>query len=1064
MSTRQEQRRLRLATIAVTILTAILAGVLPSFAYTAATGNWDNFPNNGRYRGIGDNDHWLGSYAVKPAGSAQFLITYCIHPHRTGPATANGYGGIVRTGNITLDTGRSMSSSRVAKVSYIMWRWGSTNDNTQAAAVAAALFSEAGYPDYNLNDPGSYGSQQATSKGVRSLALSYLSQADAYAGPYTIKLNVNPTKPVKGRPVTVSAQLISGSGRSVPGVPMSLSFDGIARNTTSNNAGTAASTFTNPASGAWKATVYAGNVAPNTLSTAYPRNGAAQEQLVAGDSAHISNVRTGTARSDSPSVVTKASDVTATPGTPLHDVVTVSGSDPKYTTTATATLYGPFPTQPTATDCVPGKVAGTVQFPVKADGQYPTPSITPTAYGYYTWVEVLPADPATGTPEVDTPCGVVVETTLLQLKPELATQASAQLVYPGATLFDTVIVSKAGTTNLAVNWALLGPIAPGPNKSCANLTWTGAPTADHGTFTAAGDGAYKTSSTKVTARGCYTYKEDAPATATTGAATSEPGQETETALLDLHQPLFATQISSQEAMVGDKVHDTVVVTGTAGTPIVVTAQLLGPIAPNSSGQCDNLSWTGAPVAATSTFNASKDGTYQTPDTLLTAQGCYTYTENSPEGPLVWAGESPAGLTTETVLVSKHHPKLITQASSQQAAAGDSVYDTVTVTDPGPDPLTMTWIWHGPMPAPKPGDCTGIAWTKAPIADQGTMTITGPGDVRTPSRSVTAVGCYTFSESIAATNSSEAAASTPGEAAETTLVAPNLPVVHTTASAQKVVIGGYLTDTVEISRTHGQPVTVNWNLLGPIPASPTTGCAGLDWSNAPQFANGTFTAPGDGTYKTAASRVGKAGCYTYTESLPATPATAPVTTLPGIPEETTLVTLHQPAFITQVSALNVLLAGTVYDTVHVSGLADGEPIRVDWVLYGPVAPRGFSCANANWTGKLPIAAKGSFVATANGTYKTRPVRVHQVGCFTYAESSAQTSTNEAANSKPGQPAETVLITRTPLPRTPAVPTGGFSNPLAPKGPTATSIWLGVAGGLGFGIAGTIIMARRRRNTI
>lgn len=1183
MSTRREQRRLRLITVLVTIVTAILAGVLPSFAYTTATGGWNNFPNNGRYRGLGNDVHWLGSYAVKPAGSSSFLVVYCMYPHKNGPSTAGGYGGIVRTSNLHLDTGATMSARAVDETAYILWRWGSTNDATQSAAVAAAAFSAEGYPDYNLNNPSSWGSQEATQDGVRALALSYLAQAAEYAGPYTLKLRTVPTSPTAGHTITVDAQLISATGHAVPGVSMQLTFDGTTHTATSNSAGTASSKFTAPASGAYKATAYASNVAPDTLSTVYPHSSAAQELLVAGDSAHISNTITGRAKSPVPTVITQANAATAVPGTPLHDVVTVSGADTGYTTKATATLYGPYPAQPTSSDCKAAQAAGKVQFTISGNGQFSTPAVTPTAAGYYSWVEVLPADTATGTPEIDTPCGAVAETTLLNNQPVLATQASDQLVYAGGTLHDTVKVTGTGGNNIAVNWSLLGPVAAGANKSCANLNWSGAATLDHGTFTANGDGTYTTSTTTISTVGCYSYVETSPATTSTAAATSQAGQVAETALVDKHQPLFVTQASSQAGYVGMQVHDTVAVSGTAGTPITVAWTLEGPLAPGPDGTCDSVNWTGAPVADHGTFTANGDGTYTTSTTALAASGCYTYLESSPEGTAVWAGTSPAGQTAETVLVEKyqpaavtqissqnveiggqvhdtinvtgtqgatldvawtlegplapnttgtctgldwtnaptaatgtltakgdgtyttpaetinalgcytyieeaaatgttypvntpagqasettlvdkHHPALVTTASAQQAAAGDSIHDTVTVTDPGSAPLPMTWTLLGPVAAPTAGNCSGIDWSTAPTVDHGTITVNGPGDITTPATTLTATGCYTYTEATAGTAATWPATSTPGQAAETVIVAPNTPTVHTTASAQKVAIGGTLADTVVLAGTNHQPVTVNWTLLGPIAPSSTTTCQGLDWSKAPLADTGSLSAAGDGTYTTKATLVKQAGCYTYTESLPATSATAPVTTLPGAPTETTLVTEHQPAFVTRASAENMLLGGRIHDSVDVTGLAPGDSIVVKWALLGPVAPQGLTCNNASW-GAAHVVAKGTLTVTANGTYETKPVKVAAVGCYTYMEGAAATSTTNGAVTLPGVPEETVLVTRTPLPRTPAVPTGGYSNPLLPgSSPSATGIWLGAGIGLLGGIAGTMIMARRRRTAV
>jgi hypothetical protein len=1187
-------RRLRAVTILVTVLTAVLAGVLPSFAYTTATGGWANWPNDGKYRGISieGGSSWEGSYAVKPAGMGSFLVVYCASPHKEGPSTAGGYGGIQRQTNPRLDTGATMSHAQAAQVAYLLWAHGSSGDARTAAAVSAATWSLEGYGDYNLYNPSSHGSQDANQAGVRSLALSYMAEAQRYAGSYKLKVWTVPAKPVVGQPVTIDAQLVAASGAAVPGISIDLTLNGQTHTVTSNSAGTASSSFKAPAAVVFDVNAAASNVAPDTLSLAYPNNGGAQTVFVAGDSAHIYNsLQIAPKPKGTPVVTTTASTATAGVGVPLHDNVTVSSLDAGYTGTATATLYGPFPAQPTQTSCTSATAVGHVTFVVNHEGTYTTPSITPTqGAGYYVWVESLPANAVTNTTAVTSPCGVAQETTLAQKQPQLVTQASAQLVYAGATLHDTVNVSGLGNganaSTIGITWTLFGPMAPNTNHSCTGVSFAGAPAADTGSLTATGDGQVTTGTTTVTKVGCYSYEETAPATSSTLPATSERGQTAETALVDKHQPVFATTASQQVVSIGASVHDSIAVTGTAGATVPIQWTLLGPLAPAADGTCTGLNWTGAPTIDSGTVTATGDGTVQTPDVKLTSAGCVTFVETSPEGATVWAATSPAGQTAETVLVDKYHPqavtqasaqmvniggtlhdtiaisglpatgttpitvawslmgpvapaadgtctgvdftnakayaqgtvdattngnvttadtkvtqigcysydetiaatattwpaispvgqpaetalvdvyhpKFVTQASAQQAQVGDQVSDAIAVTGTGGAQLNINWTLLGPVAATSTGSCSGVSFTGAATAGQGTVTANGDGTVNTPKTTLNAEGCYSYVETAAATSTTAPVDSPVGQGAETVYVAKNLPHFVTQASANKVGIGSTLTDKVQVSNSNGQPLTVTWVLAGPVAPAADGTCSNRDWTNAPIFDQGSFTTTGDGDYTTSVSKpVQKLGCYTYTESSPATGGASAVTTMPGVPAETVVVAPHQPVFVTHVPAQHVLIGGTVHDTINVTGLVAGDKVDIAWTLLGPIAPQGLSCNGLVWT-KAPVAAHGVVTATGNGNIVTPSVKLNKVGCYTYEENAAATKTTVPATSAPGQPVETVLVTRTPIPNVPEVPTGGFNNGL-PKmlGGTGPDALAGIEGGLLVGLGGVAFMIWRRRRT-
>ncbi|NHA02133.1 hypothetical protein G5V59_27530 [Nocardioides sp. W3-2-3] len=182
---------------------------------------------------------------------------------------------------------------------------------------------------------------------------------------------------------------------------------------------------------------------------------------------------------------------------PFHDNVRVSNAPADYAVTATATLYGPYPAQPTGEACQPAEVAARKTFAVRGPGTYPTPDVTVPAdkAGYYTWVISLPA--TADTAAVTTPCGIVQETTLVSkplIKVTLATQISAQASNAGDQVHDTFTVTgmegETITEPLTVEWTLYGPVAP-VNDSCAGLDWDAAKVLATGKMTVTADGSLR---------------------------------------------------------------------------------------------------------------------------------------------------------------------------------------------------------------------------------------------------------------------------------------------------------------------------------------------------------------------------------------------------------------------------------------------------------------------------------------------------------------------------------------------------------------------------------------------
>lgn len=250
------------------------------------------------------------------------------------------------------------------------------------------------------------------------------------------------------------------------------------------------------------------------------------------------------------------------------------------------------------------------------------------------------------------------------------------------------------------------------------------------------------------------------------------------------RPRLVTQVSSQQVHPGATIHDTVVVSGSDGRTSTFTWSLLGPVAP-VEGRCPDQyaeEWRAAPVVATGTVTVRGDGTYRTPDHVVTAAqvGCLTYTEAMPGTSTSLPAVSPPGIAEETTLVTRPRltPCVSTVVSRQQALVGSRLHDTVRIGCIGPeDRVRVAWTLHGPV-APRAG-LDGVAgcrripvrtWLLAPVAATGAFSVVGPGLRRTRGVVVRAPGCYTYSESVPATATTDVASSPPGLVTETALVA------------------------------------------------------------------------------------------------------------------------------------------------------------------------------------------------------------------------------------------------------------------------------------------------------
>ncbi|PZS13540.1 MAG: hypothetical protein DLM57_16425 [Pseudonocardiales bacterium] len=513
-----------------------------------------------------------------------------------------------------------------------------------------------------------------------------------------------------------------------------------------------------------------------------------------------------------------------------------------------------------------------------------------------------------------------------------------------------------------------------------------------------------------------------------------PGAVTDALFADRRQPELSTQISDQTARVGDTITDSITVTKSNGYQGPVIYVLYGPVAPvidlTGASTCVGAPFVpganGSPVAQADVVTVNGDGTYPTKPFTITTPGCYTYSEflvgdflTAPAGPT-----APGAVTETTLARVPNQPEVTTQVSAQTANVGDTIHDSIKVTNSNGYTGPIRFTLFGPV-APLTGaggapTCVGALYTTAPLAQTGTVAANGDGTVVTPGYKITEEGCYSYTELLVGSppTTLPAPGSPPGFPTETVLASrlPNQPAISTQISKQTVHVGDTLTDAITVTNSNGFTGQLTYKLLGPVtPLTDTAGaptCIGVNYAAAATAQAGAITANGDNTYTSAPFTVKTKGCYTYSETLvgnATTPGAGP--TVPGAVTETVLVKV-QPKLSTAISLQEAAVGTTLTDHIVLTG-SQGYRGPVNWTLLGPVKPTlnaagSPSCVGLDWTG-APVAASGFVTANGDATYTTAGFTVLVTGCYTYTELlPASGVTEQAGPTTPGSVSETVLV--------------------------------------------------------
>lgn len=725
---------------------------------------------------------WLGNF-TNPKGR----VFFCIDKNKDSrlPATAP----IRSTANLKNQFGKAIGNKEVAALNYVIDKWAAGAGDTDSAAIALIIREVMSDTSGQFPSGLNVGEEVIAPRGglpsgVVSRARAMWNQASAYYGPWDLRVSADTTDLKVGQTRTVYANVYSAAGKRVPGVKIDMTYNSrVTGPATVTSSGTKTTTFTIRATKVGTLSIAGAIEGPAGDGRLFdPADNSIQRGWIAERSTDRAALRLeGEVRLGEPVISTATSSKTVEPGVAFHDNVRVTNAPADMSATATAVLYGPYPAQPGAADCLPAQEAGRVTFPVNGPATYPTPDVTVAEIGYYTWVISLPA--TADTTAVTTPCGIVQETTLVTpplIKVTLSTQISDQSSIAGDTVNDTIVVTglegETITGDLTVEWTLYGPVAP-VDDSCTGVNWDGAQELEKGTITVNADGTYSTPDVDLPAAGCYSYGEELLGTTEVAPYSHPVGEVSQTTLTGKNIPKVATQVSDQQVLVGATLFDTIKVEDLlAGQSVNIDWALYGPI-DAVDGECAGLGWTDAPVFAEGTISVNSNGEHKTPVTApIVQRGCYSYGETLQGNDSVTDVEHPVGHPTQTALVDKSWPAVRTEVNDTTVLTGTQLQDNVWVTglEHGVK-VKVDWTLHGPL-APKAGKCEGLDWSKATVVDHGVFNADRNGKYQTRlSKKLVEVGCYTYAESTAETTTAHPHEHAPGHVTQTALVkTPEVP--------------------------------------------------------------------------------------------------------------------------------------------------------------------------------------------------------------------------------------------------------------------------------------------------
>jgi hypothetical protein len=428
------------ASVAVAVLS--LGGLMLGAAPASAAVYGPGYDIGNGFLGSYQTEAGVNAYCVDLGSNAQFATS-------PPPQTVTSLNGL--------------SAQDLAELNYVYGKWGPTQDNNIAAAVALyswwksdnALYESNGGDDHYvqrvpssvqgtvLADLATMRSEAAADAVVVPSASVSISMTDQYAGTVTVQTSPGD---ITGTLSLSDAQFAAGGTSMTAG------------------AGTYAITGTPPAGAASYAIGASAAFSATGLGARVDLYSVPDTQRIAAagtsGGVHASATTPQIPLDFQPTITTQVASQFVPKGDPVVDDLTVGVSKGSWIVlngtqvpvTAVGTLYGPYDEQPDPADVPPANapVAATTSMVLDhGPGGYPSPSsVIAPASGFYVWVWTI-SKTAQGdyaqyiTGDFADGFGKTTEIPVVPFQPVAVSQTGARLALPGEMVTDTIAVSSA---------------------------------------------------------------------------------------------------------------------------------------------------------------------------------------------------------------------------------------------------------------------------------------------------------------------------------------------------------------------------------------------------------------------------------------------------------------------------------------------------------------------------------------------------------------------------------------------------------------------------------------------
>lgn len=406
--------------------------------------------------GYGNQDLWLGSF------SSHGRQAYCMDLDAL-PPWGNTQHPELKT---TLD---SLTATELARLNYVMGRWGESQDPNVTAAVQMYVWDVADHATYVSRGGDSHfltrvpasvqGTVLANLNGMRDSAV-----ANAVTNP-AVSLSISMSDQYNGQ-LTVATTPASATGT------VTLTNGTFANGATSATLGGGTHQIIGvPPTGVPEYQVTASMSAPTVgygagvdlfytpgeqrilaAASFEPLSAKASSPVIAMDFQPVIETKVSSRFVQQGDLLTDGLTVTVT----KHSWIQVAGSP--VPVLADGVLYGPFDQQPAEATVAPEEapVAGSVQITLTKPGTVTSPGIEAPESGFYTWVWSIDKTKQSATAKYLTNSftdtfGKVAETSVVPFQPEAVSKANGKLMKPGDQVTDTITVSSSNGAWLKQN-------------------------------------------------------------------------------------------------------------------------------------------------------------------------------------------------------------------------------------------------------------------------------------------------------------------------------------------------------------------------------------------------------------------------------------------------------------------------------------------------------------------------------------------------------------------------------------------------------------------------------------